>query len=181
MSGHSPIDKGTQIKSDLSDFGIYGLYILTREGLPLVERNYKDDTHTTFGSDSLLVAGFFSAIAKFASDKISGLLSDIGFHTIRLFFDFSEDLFFILVFDEMKLQGYPFTDIRTMCKGTTSQIKAIFESYFSEDSSEDEPTDIEMISQDMRKLERLRENFSRMYPQVDRILHKSFREVKALL
>ncbi|MHA2337148.1 MAG: hypothetical protein ACXACX_07585 [Candidatus Hodarchaeales archaeon] len=34
MSGHSPIDKGTQIKADLSDFGIYGLYILTREGLP---------------------------------------------------------------------------------------------------------------------------------------------------
>jgi hypothetical protein len=181
MSGHSPIDKGTQIKADLSDFGIYGLYILTREGLPLVERNYKGDSKTTFGSDSLLVAGFFSAIAKFASEKISGLLSDIGFHTIRLFFDFTEELIFILVFEEMKLQVLPFYDIRMMIKGTTSQIKAIFESYFGEEGSEDSPTDIEVITKNMKKLEKIRENFSKLYPQIDKLLHKSYREVKSLL
>lgn len=181
MSGHIPFDKGTQVKADLSNFGIYSLYILTREGLPLIERNYKGSSNSTFGSDSLLVAGFFSAIAKFASEKISGLLSDIGFHTIRLFFDFTEELIFILVFEEMKLQELPFYDIRMMIKGTISQIKGIFGSYFGEETSDGEQTDIEKISKNMPELERIRENFKKLYPQIDRILHKSYREVIDLL
>ncbi|MHA2337149.1 MAG: hypothetical protein ACXACX_07590 [Candidatus Hodarchaeales archaeon] len=81
----------------------------------------------------------------------------------------------------MKLQVLPFYDIRMMIKGTTSQIKAIFESYFGEEGSEDSPTDIEVITKNMKKLEKIRENFSKLYPQIDKLLHKSYREVKSLL
>ena len=188
MDSSIPFDKSTKIRDDLANFGIFGLYILTREGLPLVERYYKnlpgqsqkDGQNTAFGSDSLLVAGFFSAIAKFASEKISGLLSDIGFHTIRLFFDFTEELIIILVFDEMKLQMVPFYEVRTICKGTVSQVKQIFETYFGDEKGS-EKSHLSKITHNMADLERVRENFSKLYPQIDRILHKSFREVKTVL
>ncbi|OLS19467.1 MAG: hypothetical protein HeimC3_45470 [Candidatus Heimdallarchaeota archaeon LC_3] len=189
MDSPLPFDKDIKTKAELANFGIFGLYILTREGLPLIERNYKslpgqsrkDGNNTVFGSDSLLVAGFFSAIAKFASEKISGLLSDIGFHTIRLFFDFTEELIFILVFDEMKLQMLPFFEIRTVCKGTISQVKQIFETYFSDEKDSGDKSPISQITRNMADLERLRDSFSKLYPQIDRILHKSFREVKTVL
>ncbi|MFW9928672.1 MAG: hypothetical protein ACFFD1_04715 [Candidatus Thorarchaeota archaeon] len=186
---NSPVDKRTQVKIDLANFGVFGLYILTREGLPLVERNYKsilggnqkEVTGLTFGSDTLLVAGFFSAIAKFATEKISGLLSDIGLHVLRLFFDFTEELIFILVFDELKLQELPFYEIRTMLKGTLSQVKSIFETYFGEDKEDGKPSDIEILSKNIAELERLRDSLTRLYPQIDRLIHKSYREVFSII
>ena len=84
------------IKEKLLELGIRGLLIITRYGLPFLVRPYlKNEKEPIFGHESTLFSGFLAGLGKFADDQTAGLISDIGLHNIRLFFDYTEDLIFL--------------------------------------------------------------------------------------
>lgn len=122
-------DEAEPIKSKLQHLGILGIFILTRDGMPLLVREYNP---VPFAKEPLLVGGFLSAFGKFATEEVSGLLSDIGLHTARLFFDYTEDLLFLLAIDEMHVQSLPTTEVRMVTKGSLSEVKSALLEYFAD-------------------------------------------------
>ena len=108
-------EKTIEVRKALYESGIEGFLILTRNGLPVLERFYNENESYKLG-DSVLTAGFLSALTRFIDDHVAGLLSDLGMHVYRLFFDYNEDLLFILVYDEYKLSSLQFSELLTLFK-----------------------------------------------------------------
>ncbi|HKZ39364.1 MAG TPA: hypothetical protein VJ044_00290, partial [Candidatus Hodarchaeales archaeon] len=164
-----------QVQKKLHDFGIRGVLVITRDGMPVLVREYGDPIETTMG-DRTLVSAFFSAMAHFADENISGLLSDIGMHTLRFFFDHTEDLLFLLAVDEVKITLFSTYELRTLLKATLAEIKIdIIEFFINKGDS------IEDVTRDPQKFEKARNELSSIGPSLDKILHKSYLKALKLL
>ena len=105
--------KAVEIRNALYNLGIEGFLILTRNGIPVLERFY-NEKESYILCDSVLTAWFLSALTRFIDDHVAGLLSDIGIHVYRLFFDYNEDLLFVIVYDEFKLSILPHSEFLTL-------------------------------------------------------------------
>ena len=159
------MDKMVEIRNALYEKGIEGFLILTRNGLPVLERFYNENELYKLG-DSVLTAGFLSALTRFIDDHVAGLLSDIGMHVYRLFFDYNDDLLFVLVYDEYKLSSLPLSEFLTLFKGTLSEIKSTFRELTGE-------FDIKKFVDNPFKLDKFSEFLEELGPKFDRIIYKS--------
>ena len=155
---------------ELSEYGIQGFFILTRDGHPLLERYYVQELSTT-KDNSFLIAGFLSAITRFAAEVIPGLLSDIGFHTTRLHLEFTNELLLVLMYDEALLQEMTVRDARILMKGTLANLKLVLEIYLGSEVQTEE-------TYNPLKIDNLRNNLIAIKDKVDQILEKSYREAK---
>ncbi|MHA2364194.1 MAG: hypothetical protein ACXAC7_09570 [Candidatus Hodarchaeales archaeon] len=164
-----------EISKELVQLGIRGIFIITRDGLPILVRRYAK-TAKFFEEDPTLLSGFLAGLGNFADDQISGLLSDIGLHTIRLFFDYTEHIIFLLAFDEMKLLELPAHMTRTLVKGSMAEIKSSIQEFFS-----DVDETISEIAENPRLFKRVRESLAEIGPVLDRILYKSHLELLKLI
>ncbi len=162
MSEH---EKTVEVRKSLYKSGIEGFIILTRNGLPVLERFYNDNESYKLG-DSVLTAGFLSALTRFIDDHVAGLLSDLGMHVYRLFFDYNEDLLFIIVYDEYKLSSLPMLELLTLFKGTLSEIKSTFRELTIE-------FDIHGLVDNPFKLDKFSAFLNKIGPTFDRIIYKS--------
>lgn len=158
-------EKVVEIRKALYEAGIEGFIILTRNGLPVLERFYNENESYKLG-DSVLTAGFLSALTRFIDDHVAGLLSDVGMHVYRLFFDYNEDLLFLIVYDEYKLSNLPFTELLTLFKGTLSEIKSTFRELTIE-------FEIHDMVENPFKLDRFSAFLQTIGPKFDRIIYKS--------
>ena len=158
-------EKTIEVRKALYESGIEGFLILTRNGLPVLERFYNENESYKLG-DSVLTAGFLSALTRFIDDHVAGLLSDLGMHVYRLFFDYNEDLLFILVYDEYKLSSLPFSELLTLFKGTLSEIKSTFRELTIE-------FDIHGMVDNPFKLDKFSAFLNSIGPTFDRIIYKS--------
>ena len=159
------LKKSSDIKKSLLAQGVEGFIILTRNGLPVLERFYNEDEAYKLG-DSVLTAGFLSAFTRFVDDHVAGLLSDIGLHTYRLFFDYTEELLFLIIYDEYKLSGLPIQEFLTLFKGSLSEIKSTFRELVAEFPMEE-------LMDNPKKLEKLTAILNSVGPKFDRIINKS--------
>lgn len=166
-----------QIKIALKELGIKGFMILTKAGIPIIERIY--DSNLDLGSDPLITAGFLSAFARFADEHVSGLLSDIGLHTYRLFFDYSESLLFLLIYDEMKMSNLPISKFLMLFKGTLSEIKSSIREFEGDLGSEE--ISFQKLLENPKSLENMSNILETVAPQFDRILFKSHNLLMDLL
>lgn len=156
-----------EIRDKLVELGIRGLLIITRNGLPILVRPYVKSGQI-FGKDPALFSGFLAGLGKFADDQTAGLLSDIGLHTVRLFFDYTEDMIFLLAFDEIKLEHLSGMEVRTLVKGTMAEIKSSIQAYFS-----DAGITIDKIVDNPKLFEHHRNNLTTIALVLDRIVYKS--------
>ena len=116
--------------------------------------------------DSVLTAGFLSALTRFIDDHVAGLLSDVGMHVYRLFFDYNEDLLFLIVYDEYKLSSLPLSEFLTLFKGTLSEIKSTFRELTTE-------FEIHSMVDNPFKLDKFSAFLKEIGPKFDRIIYKS--------
>lgn len=165
------IDKGY-----LVDLGIQGFFVFTKQGLPLVERIYDSSLQSNQNSDSddkaMMLGGFFSAMTSFAREEFSGLLSDIGFHTSRLYIDFTTDLFLVLVFSEERLQNLPVKFVHILLKGTLSAIKSMFLTFLSSQ-------DINLLF-DPKRVSNLRISLIKMHDDLDKLIIDSYKDAVSM-
>ena len=157
--------KTIEVRKALYEQGIEGFIILTRNGLPVLERFYNENESYKLG-DSVLTAGFLSALTRFIDDHVAGLLSDIGMHVYRLFFDYNEDLLFLIVYDEYKLSSLPLNEFLTLFKGTLSEIKSTFRELTTD-------FDIHGMLDNPFRLDKFSEFLNKIGPTFDRIIFKS--------
>ena len=158
-------EKIIEVRKALYEKGIEGFIILTRNGLPVLERFYNESESYKLG-DSVLTAGFLSALTRFIDDHVAGLLSDLGMHVYRLFFDYNEDLLFIIVYDEYKLNSLPLSNFLTLFKGTLAEIKSTFRELTIE-------FDIHGMIDNPFKLDKFSAFLDEVGPKFDRIIYKS--------
>jgi predicted regulator of Ras-like GTPase activity (Roadblock/LC7/MglB family) len=163
------------ISDKLNLLGIKGFIIITKDGIPVIERIY--DETLDIGTDTFLTAGFLSAFARFADEHVSGLLSDIGLHTYRLFFDYDEHLMFLLIYDEMKMSDLPVSEFLMLFKGTMSEIKSLIREFFLEESR----SSLKKMIENPKSLEALSSMLQNVSPQFDRILFKSHNMLMKLI
>ena len=159
------VKKSTEVRKALYERGIEGFLILTRNGLPVLERFYNENESYKLG-DSVLTAGFLSALTRFIDDHVAGLLSDIGVHVYRLFFDYNEEMLFIIVYDEYKLSNLPLSEFLTLFKGTLSEIKSTFRELTGE-------FELKTLVENPFRLDKFSEFLNEIGPKFDRIIFKS--------
>ncbi|MHA2365850.1 MAG: hypothetical protein ACXAC7_17965 [Candidatus Hodarchaeales archaeon] len=157
---------------ELAAQGVQGLFVITKDGIPVVERYYQEAE--MFQQDhSYLVGGFFSALAKFASELTQGsLLSDVGFHTIRIYIDHTLEILFLLVFDETRLQQLATEDVRVLLKGTLASVKSVFQAYFGEEEMNALKNPLEFKN--------LRDTLENLGETLDRMLYESYNETLSM-
>jgi len=165
-----------EMQEKLRDLGIRGVLIITRNGMPLLVRSFVKEGDQIFGKDPALFSGFLAGLGRFADDQIQGLLSDIGLHTVRLFFDYTEEMIFLLAFDEIKLTVLPGYEVRTLVKGTMAEIKSALQDYFA-----DVDKSIEEIVKDPKLFEHHRDSLNAIGEVLERILYKSHLEILKLI
>lgn len=166
MSSNEPKD----FTKELSENGIQGFFVLTRDGHPLLERYYVKELNSA-KDNSFLIAGFLAAISRFAAEVIPGLLSDIGFHTTRLHLEFTNELLLVLMYDEALLQDMSVRDARILMKGTLANLKIVLEMYLGSEIQTEE-------TYNPLKIDNLRNSLISLKENVDHLLEKSFKEVK---
>ncbi len=165
-----PVEK--DLSETLVSHGVQGLFVITKDGIPVVERFYKKENNFK-AEHSYLVGGFFSALAKFANELTEGsLLSDVGFSTIRIHIEFTPEILFLLVFDESKLQGMTTDIVRMLLKGTLSSVKSVFQAYFGETELADLKNPIEFNN--------LRNVLIKMGPTLDKMVLESHVETLSI-
>ena len=171
--------KTVQVESnypvDLAAHGIVGFFVITTNGMPLIERYYPEEqSMVNYHTD--LVGTFFSAIAKLVGEIDNrALLSDIGYHTIRVFLDFTPDLIFLLYFDELKLVNMKITtdDVRILLKGTLSSIKSVFQAFFGEE-------EVRTLANPL-KFQRLQTALYKQVQIIDKSLLRAHRDVLSII
>ncbi len=72
------------------------------------------------------LSGVISTLVKFANDLNNSLVTDLGLHTFRIFFDFFSDFMIFILFEEKKLLDVKLRNIQVLMKGTLSDIKDVF-------------------------------------------------------
>jgi len=80
---------------------IYRILIIHESGLPLFTREFPGEglTFTPVDFDPLMIGGFISAMASFASTTMASTITDIGIGTLRLFLLRYQDLVFAAIAD----------------------------------------------------------------------------------
>ena len=117
-------------KEEIKELGIQGFFIVTENGLPVLDRMY--ETGITNGRVEKLTS-MMSTVVKFNHQLVQdGLLTDIGLQTSRIYFDFIKEIIFILVVEEKSVLEYKLFNIQTLLKGTISNIKSLFQVKFGE-------------------------------------------------
>lgn len=168
------VPPGSAVCAKMLQLGINGIFVLTRNGSPLLIRDYRNNLDQE-GADLRLI-GFLSAFSRFAFEETDGLISDLGMHTTRLFFDFSEDILYLLSLDELVMQHYPFHQLRTLLKGTLREIKIIERDLFSNDSES-----VDQLVRDVGYYKHLRQTYDELGPHIDTLVLKSYEELRGLL
>lgn len=119
----------------IKSLGIQGFFIVTENGLPVLDRVYTDDVVN--GRVETLTS-MMSTVVKFNAQLVQdGLLTDVGLQTKRLYFDFIKEIIFVLVVEEKRVLNLRLIDIQTLLKGTISNIKSLFQVKFGEISDPD--------------------------------------------
>lgn len=114
----------------IKELGIQGFFIVTENGLPVLDRVYSDNIVN--GRVETLTS-MMSTVVKFNHQLVQdGLLTDIGLQTKRLYFDFIKEIIFVLVIEEKTVLNYKLIDIQTLLKGTISNIKSLFQVKFGD-------------------------------------------------
>ena len=114
----------------IKEMGIQGFFIVTENGLPILDRIYTEDMVN--GRVETLTS-MMSTVVKFNHQLVQdGLLTDIGLQTKRIYFDFIKEIIFVLVVQEKKILNYKLIDIQTLLKGTISNIKSLFQVKFGD-------------------------------------------------
>ena len=117
-------------KEEIKELGIQGFFIVTENGLPVLDRMY--ETGIANGRVEKLTS-MMSTVVKFNHQLVQdGLLTDIGLQTSRIYFDFIKEIIFILVVEEKSVLEYKLFNIQTLLKGTISNIKSLFQVKFGE-------------------------------------------------
>lgn len=153
----------------IKKLGIHGFFIVTENGLPVLDRMYADNM--VDGRVETLT-GMMSTVVKFNHKLVKdGLLSDIGLQTSRIYFDFINSLIFVLVIEEKTILNYKLIDIQTLLKGTISNIKSLFQVKFGDIS---DPDALDIFS--------LKEIFGEdILNKVDQMILSSFIQLQTLL
>ena len=116
----------------IKELGIQGFFIVTENGLPVLDRVYTTDLTSDKRVETL--TSMMSTVVRFNHQLVQdGLLTDIGLQTSRIYFDFIKEIIFVLVVEENQaLLNYKLIDIQTLLKGTISNIKSLFQVKFGE-------------------------------------------------
>ncbi|MHA2362551.1 MAG: hypothetical protein ACXAC7_01240 [Candidatus Hodarchaeales archaeon] len=154
----------------LCDLGMQGFLMVSRDGFPLIERSYQSEESLKDHQEVENYSAVVTAIIKFANDLTKGLISDMGLHTSRLYFDFFSDYFvLIIIFDESKLLHFRLHEIQMLMKGTLSAIKDAFIIHLGEPGFDS--ADLILYKD---KMEELSSTF-------DEILYDSFIQTKKII
>ncbi|HKZ39653.1 MAG TPA: hypothetical protein VJ044_01755 [Candidatus Hodarchaeales archaeon] len=159
----------------LENSGIRGIFIITNDGFPLIVREYGDPIKATI-SEQFLLSGFLSAVSRFVIDQVAGLLSDMGLHTLRLFFDYTEELIFLMAVEEARIQLLSTYELRTLFKGTLAEAKSAISEYFSGYSES-----IASLVKNPEAFEKIRQDLSTVGIAIDRLVYKSYNEMMEML
>jgi len=119
----------------MKELGIQGFFIVTENGLPILDRMYVEDI-TSERVEKL--TSMMSTVVRFNHQLVTdGLLTDIGLQTSRVYFDFIKEIIFVLVVEEKTILSFKLLDIQTLLKGAISNIKSLFQVKFGEISDPD--------------------------------------------
>ena len=110
------------------------------------------------------LSGVISTLVKFANDLNNSLVTDLGLHTFRIFFDFFSDFMIFILFEEKKLLDVKLRNIQVLMKGTLSDIKDVFMVHLREQPL-DSPDDLVSY----------RDLIDRISDTIDQILYDSFK------
>lgn len=168
-TSNTSLEGGEEFKVKLAELGLQAFFVVSENGLPILERIYSPTDLSLKGEEPHSLSGMMSTIVKFANDISDGLVSDIGLMASRLYFDFFSDLLFVVLFDEKQLLHHKLMNIQTLLKGTVSSIKTVFQVYLGEDTME--TTDLYM----------LREEWEKLGPTIDRMLLDQHEEILQML
>lgn len=137
------MDQSSQL-SKIKDLGIQGFFIVTENGLPVLDRLYNEDLSSNRVET---LTSMMSTVVKFNHQLVQdGLLTDIGLQTSRIYFDFIKEIIFVLVVEENKVLNLKLIDIQTLLKGTISNIKSLFQVKFG-DINDPDAMDIFMLQE----------------------------------
>lgn len=133
----------------IADFGIQAFFIVTDNGLPLLNRVYKATELGLEGDDKVeSLTSMISTVVRFNQQLVKdGLLSDIGLLTSRIYFDYLESIIFVLMVDERSLLEKRLSDIQILLKGTISTVKTKFQAELKRDLNVPETLTIELLQE----------------------------------
>ena len=116
---------------ELYKLGIQGFFIVTENGLPILDRIYTDEIAKAGRIETL--TSMMSTVVKFNHQLVqNGLLTDIGLQTSRIYFDFIKEIIFVLMVEEKNVLQYKLLSIQTLLKGTMANVKSLFQAKFGE-------------------------------------------------
>ena len=129
---------------EIKNLGIQGFFIVTENGLPVLDRLYNADLSSNRVET---LTSMMSTVVKFNHQLVQdGLLTDIGLQTSRIYFDFIKEIIFVLVVEEKTVLNLKLIDIQTLLKGTISNIKSLFQVKFG-DINDPDALDIFMLKE----------------------------------
>lgn len=166
----------SEYMSKLNELGIQAFFIVSENGFPIIDRIYNPSDLGVSGNRVETLTSMMSTVVRFNQNLIqNGLLSDIGLHTSRIFFDYLQEIIFVLLVDENSLAHYELFNVQTILKGTISNVKSLFQSKLGMDDGIEDP--------DMMDIESLKENFGKdILEKVDEMIYTSYTELlQALL
>jgi hypothetical protein len=149
--------------SKFKELGIQGFFIVTDNGLPILDRVYTTEITSSGGVETL--TSMISTVVQFNHKLVQdGLLTDIGLQTSRIYFDFIKEIIFVLLVEEKSLLNYKLLDVQTLLKGTISNIKSLFQVKFGQIS---DPDALDIFA--------LKEIFGEnILEKIDQMIHTSF-------
>ena len=152
----------------LHDLGLQAFLIVTLDGLPICRRIYDNTISLDMKNDQKSIenlTGVMSTLVKFANDLTKSLVTDLGLHTMRIYFDFFSDFLMCIMFNEKRLLEMKLKDIQLLMKGTLSEEKDIFMVHLREQPQDSATEDLIYY----------RDLMDQINPLLDEILYDSFR------
>ena len=146
--------------------GIQAFFIVSEAGFPLVDRVYRQ-TIFRQGGRVETVTSMMSTVVRMNHQLVQDtLLSDIGLHTSRIFFDFIQELIFVLIVDENTLMKLELFNLQTIMKGTIANVKSLFQAKLANDVME------------LMDIESIREKFGEnILNEIDEMIYNSYNQL----
>ena len=140
-------DDENDLLSKLESIGIQAFFIVTENGFPVIDRVYQPAELGIKGGRVETLTSMMSTVVRFNHQLVEeGLLSDIGLHTSRIYFDFLRGLIFVLMVDESTIVNHHLYNIQTLLKGTISNVKTMFQAKLGEEIEDPDLIDVETLS-----------------------------------
>ncbi len=112
------------MKTKIVNSPISDLFILSKSGTPLFARSYVE---AKFQADSVLLAGFLSAIEIFTTNNLQGQLTDLGLGDRRYFFGRSTRGFVFVVSSVQTIPLYIEKTLADIAKTFLDKIRIAFD------------------------------------------------------